>query len=258
MQLTIHRPQQKKVHPKQIISYRAFRERFHVHKETESRFLNKFYATRLLIEDGFRNVFVDATLIPRVQHLQKDVCGGFTVDVCGERNRRLTAVFCETKPTTELHNKLRLMGLAKNTEALIMCSNTSNINYLITSFDKYFNSGKFSIKQINWLSGGVNGAFKEMIALVSLLGNHTRMRMLLPLLTHSRKKRQYRQQINPKLIYENLATLMENKLINEKSDDEYSLTPIGCQILSEYLTFIQNLKRIIENTSKEVNKNSLG
>ena len=45
---------------------------------------------------------------------------------------------------------------------------------------------------------------------------------------------------------------MERKLIDELTDDEYALTSVGREILSEYLTFLENVKKIIETVDKEV------
>ena len=70
--------------------------------------------------------------------------------------------------------------------------------------------------------------------------------MLLPLLQETKRKGEYRARINPKLVYANIANLIEHNLLHELTRNEYTLTPIGKQILGEYLAFIQRIKRTIK------------
>ena len=88
--------------------------------------------------------------------------------------------------------------------------------------------------------------FQEAMEYINLLCNETRVRMLLPLLKETRRKGEYRARINPKLVYENIANLIEHNLLDEFSRNEYTLTPVGKQILGEYLAFIQRVKRTIK------------
>lgn len=214
------------------------------------RIFTKFYATRLLIKEGYMDVYVNPRLCFQFHNEPAKRIG---VDLCAEQDGRLIAVFCLTGPlTAQLLEKLRLISLADNVEAIIVCPQIVDDTELKMLFIDYFNSGKFTIRPMTWMSIEVENVFKEAIGLVSLLGNYTRMKMLLPLLTHSRRKRHYRRHINPKLIYENLTTLMERKLIDELTDDEYTLTSVGREVLSEYLTFLENVKKIIETAEKEV------
>jgi hypothetical protein len=248
--VTISDKHDKRVNPQQITSYRAFKNEFKTAHESEMRVFTKFYATRLLIKEGYMDVYVNPRLCFQFQNEPAKRIG---VDLCAEQDGRLIAVFCLTGPlTAQLLEKLRLISLADNVKAIIVCPQIVDDTQLRMRFIDYFNSGKFTIRPMTWMSIEVENVFKEAIGLVSLLGNYTRMKMLLPLLTHSRRKRHYRRHINPKLIYENLTTLMERKLIDELTDDEYTLTSVGREVLSEYLTFLENVKKIIETAKKEV------
>ena len=80
---------------------------------------------------------------------------------------------------------------------------------------------------------------------INLFCNETRVKMLLPLLKQTKRKKEYRIRINPKLVYENIANLMEHNVLRELSSNEYTLTPIGKQILGEYLTFMQRIKKTL-------------
>jgi predicted transcriptional regulator len=93
--------------------------------------------------------------------------------------------------------------------------------------------------------GGESDALEEALSLLVFLGNRTRVKMLLPLLRHPGRKRHFRMQINPKLVYANLSTLKARKLIDELSEDEFALTSIGSQIFGEYLTFVQKVRRLL-------------
>ena len=75
--------------------------------------------------------------------------------------------------------------------------------------------------------------------------------MLLPLLERPQGKKQYRQEINPKLIYENVPLLRTHKLIAELADDLYDLTPMGKTILCEYLAFVEKVSGLLERGEKE-------
>jgi len=60
-----------------------------------------------------------------------------------------------------------------------------------------------------------------------------------------------REEINPKLIYENVPLLRTHKLIDELADDLYDLTPMGKAILCEYLTFVEQVRRLLEQGDRE-------
>lgn len=87
--------------------------------------------------------------------------------------------------------------------------------------------------------------------LMEVLTNKTRVKMLLPLLEQPQGKRHFREDINPKLIYENVPLLRTHKLINELSDDLYDLTPMGKNILCEYLAFVEKVRHLLEVEKRE-------
>lgn len=232
------------VHPKQVIDYNAFKEKFRKKGESELRTFEKFFAVRQLIEQGCSKMFVDPTLVTTDVYGNKQV---ILSDVCGECDDRIEAIFCETEqPTKKLLEKLELASSLKNLNVHLLYPFNMDAASLIQLFPKNFESGQFSIEQISWLSDELDGVIEDALELVTLLGNRTRVRMLLPLLEEPRKKSHFRKRVNPKLVYENISTLMSHKLVAEFTEDEYELTPIGRQIMGEYLAFLQKIKKILE------------
>jgi predicted transcriptional regulator len=86
---------------------------------------------------------------------------------------------------------------------------------------------------------------------MDVLTNETRVKMLLPLLEQPQGKRHFREDINPKLIYENVPLLQTHKLIDELSDDLYGLTTMGKMILGEYLAFVEKVRHLLEQEREE-------
>ena len=232
------------VHPKQAIDYNAFKEKFKKKGESELLTFEKFYAVRQLIEQGCSRMFVDADIITTDIEGNKQIISS---DVCGERDDRIEAVFCETtQPTNKLHEKLELASSSKKVKIHLLYPFNVDAASLIQLFPKNFESGQFAIEQISWLNDELEGALEDTLELVTLLGNRTRVRMLLPLLKEPRKKSHFRMRVNPKLVYENISRLISHKLVTEFTEDEYELTPIGRQIMGEYLAFLQKIKKILE------------
>ena len=86
---------------------------------------------------------------------------------------------------------------------------------------------------------------------MDVLCNETRVKMLLPLLEHPQGKKNFREEINPKLIYENVPLLRTHKLIDELSNDLYDLTPMGKTILGEYLAFVEKVRDLLKKGAQE-------
>lgn len=227
-----------------IINYRQFKEEFGKKGETELQFLVKFYAARLLIEKGCSQIYVNP-LIEAYQSSQ--VQREMKVDVCGIHNIGFILAFCETKqPTPELYKKLGFLASIKNVQIILLYPFTIPTNAILDHFPPE-HQNKFSIEQVPWLDNDLEDSFQEALEFINLLCNETRVKMLLPLLKKTKRKGEYRAQINPKLVYENIANLMAHNLLHELSRNEYTLTPIGKQILGEYLAFIQRIKRTLKD-----------
>jgi hypothetical protein len=225
-----------------ILDYHLFKEELSERGESELLFLEKFYAARLLIERGCNKIYVNATL---ANQSQADERNGVKVDVCGVHDDGITLAFCETtQPTITLYNKLNRLVARNDMQILLLYPftvNASNILDYLPPETAY----RCSIEQVPWLDDNLENAFQEAMDVINLLCNETRVKMLLPLLKQTKKKREYRIRINPKLVYENIANLMEHNVLHELSSDEYTLTPIGKQILGEYLTFMQRIKKTL-------------
>jgi len=181
-----------------IINYQRFKNTFREKDETELYTLEKYYATRLLIEKGCTQIYVNALLIAR---FPPDDVRKLTVDVCGIHNEEYMLVFCETaQPTTRLYKKLEFLTSIKAVQIILLYPFTVNASTLRDQLPPK-QIGKISIEQVPWLDDDLEDAFQEALEFVGLLCNETRVRMLLPLLKETRRKGEYRTRINPKLVY---------------------------------------------------------
>ena len=232
------------VHPKQAIDYEAFKERFVKDGDSELSTIERFYAVRSLIEQDCPRIFVNASItVSTIKGNEETIA----TDICGEFDDHIVVAFCETgQPTRELHEKLKLVDTMDNVAVLLFYPFTVDTHMLMQWFSEDFDSGKMAVEEIPWLCGELEDVFKEALEIITLIGNRTRVKMLLPLLRESKKKSHFRTRVNPKLVYENISTLMEHRLVDESAKDEYALTPIGRQILCEYLAFIQKVKKTLE------------
>jgi len=229
--------------PLHVVDYAAFKHKFGVREdESELHSLEKFHAARSLVEEGYDETYVDATLRPVPT---QRVRGLIFTDVCGKRDDELTLVFCETVPPTEqTYAGLEVVEKADNARAVLLYPFAVNAEAVAKRFPRAVEAGRITITRVGWLNHGLESAFREALDLLDLLSNETRVRMLMPLLESRREKRQYRAEINPKLVYENLRAFLEREIIDEISDGQYELTNFGKHVLCEYLTFIERLRKI--------------
>ena len=249
MNLEIHPSAKKRrVLPLHVLDYGAFKEDFQSQQgESELHILEKFHAARSLSRSGDMDTFVDAALYDTESHVRR-----LTVDLVGIREAGITAVFCETRPPDEaLMRDLEAVDESENSKAVVVYPFKVNSDPIDSKFQRAVNTGKFVIEHLNWRDRGLEKAFREVLELMEVLTNETRVRMLLPLLEQPQGKRYFRADINPKLIYENVPLLRTHKLIDELSDDLYDLTPIGKNILCEYLAFVEKVRRLLEEERRE-------
>jgi len=85
--------------------------------------------------------------------------------------------------------------------------------------------------------------FEEAFELLDVFESTTRLKMLLSMYKEPCDKSYLRRLVNPKLVYENLAMLQEQMLIEELSDGKFDLTEMGKRILRQYLQFLENLRK---------------
>jgi len=232
-----------RVLPVHMLDYMAFRETFGPETdETELHMLEKFHAARSMIQRGFEDTFVSATLrtIPETERV-------LDVDVCGIDHGNLNLVFCETGPVSEsLFQGLELVEDAENANATLLFPSRIDTSEISERFPEAVQSGKFEVQQLPWRERAIDRTFREALEIMGLLGNETRVRMLVPLLERPQGKRHYRAEINPKLVYENVTSLLTHRLIDELDDDTYGLTRAGTQIFCEYIAFVERVRRVLE------------
>jgi hypothetical protein len=238
----------RRVLPMHVVNYTAFREDFRTGEdESELHLLEKFHAARVLSRSGDMDTFVGPILYDPEKHSHR-----FTADLAGVEGGTVTAVFCETRaPDEELLKDLGVIDEAENSKAVVVYPSRINSNSIDSKFPDAVDSGKFVIEHLNWRDRGLERAFREALELMDVLCNETRVKMLLPLLEAPQGKKNFREGINPKLIYENVPLLRAHKLIDELSDDLYDLTPIGKTILGEYLAFVEKVRDLLEKADKE-------
>jgi len=240
----------RRVLPMHVVNYTAFRDDFHTEEEeSELHLLEKFHAARILSQHGNIETFIDPILVDPEKHSQK-----LSTDLAGVEGGVVTAVFCETKPPDEtLLKELEVVDGAENSKAVVVYPFRVNPESIGSKFPRAVETGRFVIERLNWRDKGLERAFRQTLELMELLCNETRVKMLLPLLERPQGKKNFREEINPKLIYENVPLLRTHKLISELSDDLYDLTPMGKTILGEYLAFVEKVRDLMEKASKEEN-----
>src|SRR5208283_2518851 len=158
---------------------------------------------------------------------------------------------CETKlPDEALIKELEMVEESDNSMALVVYPFKVNSDSIDSKFQDAVSTGKFVIEHLNWRDRALERAFRDALELMDVLTNETRVKMLLPLLEQPQGKRHFRQDINPKLIYENVPLLRTHKLINELADDLYDLTPRETMILCEYLSFVEKVRHLLEDNRR--------
>jgi len=249
MNLEVHPSSKKRrVLPMHVLDYEAFREDFRTEDdESELHLLEKFHAARNLSKAADVDTYVDAVLFDPGRHGRR-----LTADLVGVREKGLTAVFCETVPPDEaLMRDLEMVDESENSKAIVVYPFKIGADSIEAKFHSAMDTGKFVIEHLNWRDRGLERAFREVLELMDVLTNETRVKMLLPLLEQPQGKRHFREEINPKLIYENVPLLRTHKLIAELSDDLYGLTSMGKTILCEYLAFVEKVRGLLEEEKRE-------
>ncbi len=229
-----------------IVNYQAFKEAFTRKNESEVRLLEKFCAARHLIETGCSQIFINTIL--RLSP-SNNALYNLPVDVCGIQDNDFILAFCQTTAPYTDREKLALLASIHNVRIVLLYPFTADPTTIRQHIPPQ-HADKITIERIPWIDDKIEAAFQEAIELINLLTNQTRVKMLIPLLKQTRSKGEYRLRINPKLVYENLDNLLERNLLHELPRNEYTLTPIGKQILGEYLTFIQRIKNTLRTNKR--------
>ena len=238
------------IRPHLLMSYGRFRNKFGRESDkNEVQTLQKFYGARRLMGKGCLKNYVNVELCEKVGYYFKPV---LKADVCGDFGSNYEVVLCETsEPDNKLRSKLQKIEYAENVNGLILFPNYVEINRVERAFQSSFNSGKLSFEFYSWISDELSDLFSEALELVDMLGNKTRMKMLMQLLEEPKMKSQYRKSFNPKLVYQNIKQLLGYELIIETEKNKYQLTPVGTQIVGEYITFVHKVKETLEKARIE-------
>lgn len=232
-----------RVLPVHILDYMAFRAAFGTEEdENELHMLEKFHAARWLVQQGLKETLVSPKLrtIPETNRT-------IDADVCGVDDGNMNLIFCQTGPADErLFQNLEVVQDAENANAILLFPSRINTDEVDDRFPDAVESGKFEVQRLPWRERAIDQTLHEAFEIMDLLGNETRVRMLVPLLEGPHGKRHYRTEINPKLVYENVTSLLTHRFINELDDDTYGLTPVGKQIFCEYMAFLEKIRRVLE------------
>jgi hypothetical protein len=248
MKLALDTPTPSEIRPRDIMNYDAFRRKFRIDEsESELQLAERFYAARILFERGNEHVYIAVSLKAEGTSSESTK---ITADVCGATSDELTLVFFETSsPNNELPRKLRLIEKASNARALVLYPFSASLLPHPPRIETEYR--KLDVARVPWLDEQIDSTFREVIQMVELLANQTRVRMLTPLLEKGIKKKDYRRVINPKLLYENLTNLLESGIIDEAEDESYRLTQFGSDLLGEYLAFLERVRRVIQREADE-------
>lgn len=232
-----------RVLPQDILDYKTFARRHQRPTEkSELRQFERFHAARHLISQEM-DTYLDAKLTP------DDSSRTVTVDVCGVKNKTLTAVFCQTAGLDEpLATSIETINKAQNANAVILLPRELDQPTLKESMRLALENGKVTMEVLGWFDDTFEETFRETLGLIELLGNETRMRMLAPLLEKPGAKRDYRTRINPKLVYHNIAALSDAGLLDENNDGIYDLSQFGKTILAEFITFLEKTRKALDES----------
>jgi DNA-binding transcriptional ArsR family regulator len=236
-------PDTERVSPQDILDYRTF---VHRHQnpinKNELKQLERFHAARHLISLDM-DTYLDARLTP--ENSSKEM----TVDVCGTKDGTLTAVFCQGgEPDQPLAEHIDTINKSQNATALILLPKEADEGRLDESIQAALERGKATVEVLGWFGDTFERTFRDTLDLIELLGNETRMRMLAPLLEKSGAKKDYRTEINPKLVYHNISALSDAGLLDENNEGSYNMSQFGKTILAEFITFLEKTRKVLDES----------
>jgi hypothetical protein len=232
-----------RVSPQDILDYKTFARRHQTPAgNNELKQFERFHAARHLISQEM-DTFLDVQLSPN------DHSRTIIVDVCGVKDRTLTAVFCQTSGIDEpLAKSIETINKSQNTNAIILVPRELDQSTLMEPVRIALERGKATMEVLGWFGNTFEETFRDTLGLIELLGNETRMRMLAPLLERSGVKRDYRTRINPKLVYHNISALSDAGILDENIEGAYELSQFGKTILAEFITFLEKTRKTLDES----------
>lgn len=212
----------------------------------ELQTFEKFHAARMLLTTGF-DVFLDAQVVPGKDNKPIKVDAAAIDPQTGN----ITLVFCESSTSSEsLWPALQVVARSSNTNAIVLSSKGLDETTLRTQVPGALESGRVSLETIGWFEDDLETNLQETLRMMELLVNETRIRMLAPLFQKDTAKKDYRERINPKLVYSNLTSLSEAGLVDESLQGTYQLSQFGKTILGEFITFLEKTRRILDESKQ--------
>ena len=236
------------VSPQDILDYETF-NRKHLSRlgGNELKQFERFHASRHLISQDMET-YLEAKIG------SADNGDQMTVDVCGLKERNLTAVFCQTGELSPLAGSIATINKSRNANAIVILPRQLDRHSMGPQLRAAIDNGKATIEVLGWFNDSFEETFRETLSLIELLGNETRMRMLAPLLEKSGAKRDYRTRINPKLVYHNISALSVAGLLDENNEGTYDLSQFGKTVLAEFITFLEKTRKALDDSRvREVN-----
>lgn len=235
----------RKVSPQSIADYGTFTSwQRRSPNLSEMQVFERFYAARSLTSQGM-DTLVDALLTDPQE-------GSATrVDVCGVMGDEITAVFCETgDPSPSLVSSLAAIESSENARAIVLVPSIADSRSIQKGLPSA-NSTRMAVKTLGWFDDQYDTTLQQTLRLIDILGNETRMKMLVPLFRKAGAKKDYRAKINPKLVYQNLSVLLEAGLVDEFDKGTYELSEPGKSILAEFITFLDKARKTLDSIGKE-------
>jgi hypothetical protein len=234
-----------KVSPQDILDYETFNRKHQSHSgANELKQFERFHASRHLISQEM-DTYLDAKIG------SEDSDDLMTVDVCGLKDKTLTAVFCQAGEPSPFAESIATINKSRNANAIVILPRELDQHSVDQQLRAAIDNGKATMEVLGWFNDSLEATFRETLDLIELLGNETRMRMLAPLLEKSGAKKDYRAKINPKLVYHNISALSGAGLLDENSEGTYDLSQFGKTVLAEFITFLEKTRKALDDSKNQ-------
>jgi hypothetical protein len=230
-----------------ILDYASFAAQHRRPTDTnELQVFEKFHAARMLVATGF-DTFLNAQVVSERDDKPIKVDAAAVDPQTGN----ITLVFCESStPSESLWPALQFVTKSNNANVIVLSSEGLAEETLRTQVPGALETGKVSLETIGWFEDNLENTLQETLHMLELLVNETRIRMLAPLFQKSTAKKEYRERINPKLVYSNLNSLSEAGLVDEPLQGTYQLSQFGKTMLGEFITFLEKTRRILDESKQ--------
>ncbi len=235
-----------RVTPPDTVDYQRFCARHPAMPGTsELRVFERFYGARALISDGLET-YIDATII------DPEDGSSIQADLCGISGDRLDIVFCESgHPASSLVKFLEKVQDSENARATIISPPNIELQASKPKSTSSAETPRVSFEFLDWFDEDFDRTLRETLRIIDVIGNETRMKMLVPLFRKAGMKKEYRARINPKLVYQNLAVLLDSGIVDESEEGTYELSDMGKSVLVEFITFLEKTRRTLDAASRQ-------